>query len=107
MDRSGAKIGAVEKLAAMYRALAERRRLDVEFPGEWYDDKQDRAFLLASLLIFSFMHMMTSQPSRVLTVTWRVRTLSETTSPEARRAQASADYARAKAAVLGALGQVW
>jgi protein subunit release factor A len=48
VDRSGAKIGAVEKLAAMYCALARRRRLDVEVLGERYDEKVDRAFLLVS-----------------------------------------------------------
>jgi ATP-dependent Clp protease ATP-binding subunit ClpC len=48
VDRSGTRIGAVEKLAAMYRSLAERRRLDVEVLGEWHDEKQDRAYLLVS-----------------------------------------------------------
>ncbi len=48
VDRSGTRIGAVEKLAGMYCALAQRRRLDVEVLGEWHDEKQDRAFLLVS-----------------------------------------------------------
>ncbi|HWQ91139.1 MAG TPA: AAA family ATPase, partial [Clostridia bacterium] len=48
VDRSGGKVGAVEKLAAMYQALAKRRRLESEVLGEWYDEKQDRVFLLIS-----------------------------------------------------------
>jgi len=48
VDHSGAGIGAVVKLASMYRSLAERRRLDVEILGEWHDEKQDRVFVLVS-----------------------------------------------------------
>ena len=48
VDRSGSAIDAVEKLASMYRALAERHRLDAEILGEWHDEKQDRAFILVS-----------------------------------------------------------
>jgi protein subunit release factor A len=48
VGHSGARIGAVEKLACMYRALAERHRLDAEILGEWHDEKQDRAYLLVS-----------------------------------------------------------
>jgi hypothetical protein len=46
VDRSGPAQNAIEKLAGMYRALAEQRRMTAEVLGEYYDDKQDRVYLL-------------------------------------------------------------
>ena len=48
VEQVGAKVGAVEKLAGMYQALAQRRRMAPEVLGEFFDGKQDRAWLLIS-----------------------------------------------------------
>jgi ATP-dependent Clp protease ATP-binding subunit ClpC len=48
VDRVGVKQDALTKLAAMYQALARRRRMATEVLGEFFDGKQDRAWLLVS-----------------------------------------------------------
>ncbi|MCD6049826.1 MAG: ATPase, ATP-binding subunit [Verrucomicrobia bacterium] len=48
VERTGASQGGVEKIARMYEALAKRRKMSVEFLGEHYDEKRDRAYLLVA-----------------------------------------------------------
>lgn len=45
VERRGEGTAAVEKLAEMYRAFAERRRMSVEVLGEFIAEKQDRAWI--------------------------------------------------------------
>ena len=45
VERSGSSQQGVEKLAGLYLALAQRRRMTVEILGEFYDEKHDQACL--------------------------------------------------------------
>ena len=48
VDRSGGKQDAIQKLVAMYQALANRRRLTADILGEFYNGSQDRVYLSIS-----------------------------------------------------------
>jgi ATP-dependent Clp protease ATP-binding subunit ClpC len=48
LDRAGATQDAVQRLAAMYQALAKRRGMTAEVLGEFFDEKRDRVYLLVS-----------------------------------------------------------
>jgi ATP-dependent Clp protease ATP-binding subunit ClpC len=46
VDRTGQTQKAIEKLAGMYQGLANGRRMTADILGEYYNDKQDRVYLL-------------------------------------------------------------
>jgi len=48
VERTGSNRKGIEKLAAMYQELANRRRMSVEVLGEIYDQKRDRVYLLVT-----------------------------------------------------------
>jgi hypothetical protein len=48
VDRTGRPQEAAQTLCGMYRALATRRRMTTEVLGEFYNDRQDRSYLLVA-----------------------------------------------------------